>query len=128
MPLPTGRRPSGSSPKNFHQPQITLACQALIGDRQRLIEANGILAEKTAPQHVLIVANPQLRLGYPGKEDFHIARVERRVNHGVEFGVCLLVLDRDSCLLKHPVSSLLRFSNFGAGDEDRTRDQQLGRL
>ncbi len=67
------------------------------------------------------------------QKNFHIPRVEGRIDQRMKLRVSLLILDGYRCLLKHHSPTLAyacsaSVSNFGAGDEDRTRDQQLGRL
>src|SRR6202041_1246398 len=65
-----------------------------------------LLAQKSAPQNRLVIANPQLGFDHPRQEDFHVARVKRRIDQRVKLRKRLLVLNRDPCLLKHSLSPL----------------------
>ena len=119
----------------FDQPQIALAGQTLVGHGQRRIERLRLRAQQTAAEDAREVANPQPGLDDAIQENFHIPRVESGVDQRMKLRVTLLVPDCNRGLLEHcslplsqALSALPLFPDFGAGDGDRTRDQQLGRL
>ena len=117
------------------QPQITLTSQPLIGDRKRAIQRNCFLAEQTAIQNAVKIANPEPRSCDTIQEDIDVTRVKCGIDERMKLRVTFRVADRYCCLFKHrfphlftTCSAFPALTNSGAGDGTRTRDQQLGRL
>ena len=133
----------------FHKLQVALAGQALVGYRERSVKALGLLAQQSPLENAFEIANAQLGTGGAIQKNFHVPRIECRIHQRMKLSVSLLVLDRYHCLFKHrslprrglsealpPVLNtaiprpkpIAGDPKTGAGDGDRTRDQQLGRL
>src|ERR1700730_13030168 len=59
---------------------------------------------------------------------FHSLRAERAIDRVLQFLEFFLILNSYGSLLEAPIARILQQEISGAGDGNRTRDQQLGRL
>src|SRR5262249_50303480 len=107
----------------FKSRQIKLSHLGLIGKRERLVPARRVfLLKDAALEHRLPVANAAARSLQPFEQVPDPLRLKAARDRIFQLGKLGFLLDRNSSLLEcHPQIP-------GAGDGNRTRDQQLGRL
>ncbi len=71
----------------LHQPQIPLARQRLVRNRQRRIERRRFLAQKSSLQHPGKIPDPQPGTFHPVQQHLNITRIEGRVKQRMQLRV-----------------------------------------